>query len=285
MIKVLSSGIYSSIQDLGRKGYYSSGVPISGVMDEYSARLANLLVNNDVKEAVLEITYGGSKLLFSDDCKIAITGGDFSVKINEKPVELSIILQVEKGSILSFGKRNYGVRTYIAIQGGIRMKSILGSKSFYKGITHKERLEEGDYIYINEQIVNENENKFSRVKQKNNHFKTNTIECFEGPEFNLLNSSQKQIILETLFTITTNSNRMAYFLAEKINNNLPSMLSSGVLPGTIQLTPSGSLIILMKDCQVTGGYPRILQLTDESIGKISQKGFKEKVQFKIKSLT
>ena len=81
--------------------------------------------------------------LFSDNCKIAITGGDFSVRINEKPVELSTILQVKKGSILSFGKRNYGVRTYIAIQGGIRMKSILGSKSFYKGITHKERLEEG----------------------------------------------------------------------------------------------------------------------------------------------
>ena len=83
----------------------------------------------------------------------------------------------------------------------------------------------------------------------------------------------------TFFTISKNSNRMACQLNEKVSNNIPPILSSHVMPGTVQLTPNGTLIILMRDCQTTGGYPRILQLNESSINFISQSRLSSKIKF------
>ena len=89
---VLAEGLQTSIQDLGRKGYRSFGVPIAGAMDKYSAILANKLLNNDHELPVMEITLSGPKLLFEDDTAIAITGGDLSPMINDQPIAIASII-------------------------------------------------------------------------------------------------------------------------------------------------------------------------------------------------
>ena len=83
----------------------------------------------------------------------------------------------------------------------------------------------------------------------------------------------------TPFSISDDNNRVGYRLKESLKNNLSSILTSAVLPGTVQLTPSGKCIILLQDCQVTGGYPRILQLSEIAIARVSQKITGDKIQF------
>ena len=280
MIKVISSGFYSTIQDSGRAGFADIGVPISGVMDSYSAKLANHLLNNNEDDAVLEITFGNCKLSFENQSLICVSGADFSPKINGKPIALNSVLKVKKGDLLSFGNRNYGVRSYLAVLGGFKTEKIMKSRSFYKGITKNWLLKKGMLLPI--QAFNKSvEKTYSSVKIKESHFQSQILECYAGPEYDFLSEKQKKELRETVFTVSKDNNRMGYQLEEIIKNNLKSMLTSGVLPGTVQLTPFGKMIVLMRNCGVTGGYPRVLQLTDYSIDKLSQKIAGDRFEFRV----
>ena len=122
-----------------------------------------------------------------------------------------------------------------------------------------------------------------KMNKSINDFKINRknkINVFKGPEFDLLDSNSKDIIFNTDFTIGVN-NRMGYNLVEPIENSISSIISSPVMPGTIQLTPSGRLIILCRDCQTSGGYPRVLQLDKSSMDSLSQKTIGETIKLKL----
>jgi len=283
MISVLTAGFYTTIQDLGRVGFAHIGVPVSGVMDGYSAQLANQLLSNSKQDAVLEITFGTCRFLFEEPQLICITGADFSPRIDDVSVALNMPLYVEKGTVLSFGKQQYGVRTYVAVKDGFTSEKVLESRSFYKGVTKEMLLKKGDQLQVANltKIVSKT---FASVKVNKAHFSSKKLCCYEGPEYHLLSESQKNTIQKTLFTISKDHSRMGYRLEESIKNNLSSMLTSAVLPGTVQLTPSGELIVLMRDCQVTGGYPRVLQLTNAAIDMLAQKTTGDQFRFELISL-
>jgi len=280
MITVLSAGILTTIQDLGRFSYASIGVPVSGAMDSFSASLANNVLGNPKNSAVIEITFGSCKLLFNKNTFICISGADFSAQINGVEIKLNHIIFIKQGDILSFGKQIFGVRTYLAVLGGFQSETIFGSRSFYKGITESWRLVKNQQVEIKESL-NIKKLKNVSIKVDQELYQTKKLFCFEGPEFNLLTNNQKEKLLNLEYTISTRNNRMGYQLKEKLPNKLPSMLTSAVLPGTVQLTPNGTLIVLMKDCQVTGGYPRVLQLSEESICMISQKTTNQNFGFQL----
>jgi biotin-dependent carboxylase-like uncharacterized protein len=280
MLEVLHPGIYACVQDMGRKGVGSLGLPSAGVMDAYSAKLANLLLQNDENDAVLEITFGGCLLRFTTPTLMAVTGADFSAKINGNTIGLNTAIPVEAGDTLSFGKKQFGCRTYLAVKGGFRTSVILGSRSFYKGITPDFRIRKEDklpYIPYPESPVVTN----ASIKIDTGHFTGRQLLCYHGPEYDWLSKQQQEALRSTTFTLSNDSNRMGIRLNEPLPNQLPSMLTSAVLPGTVQLTPSGQLIILMRDGQVTGGYPRVLQLTEAVISRLAQKGSGEAVGFVI----
>ena len=283
MIKVLSSGFFNTIQDLGRFGYGELGVPVSGAMDMLSANLANNILKNDANNAVLEFTLGKSKLLIDKQTIISITGADFSPKINGVSVPLNTALIIHKGDILTFHNARYGVRCYLAVKGGFQTDIVLGSRSFYKDITTQNNIKNKDELPIN-LFSNNTKKKFSSVKINPAHFSSKTLEVYRGPEYDLLSDSQKEKFSDVLFTISKENSRMGYRLNEHIENDLGSLLTSCVLPGTVQLTPSGKIIILMRDCQVTGGYPRILQLAESAINKLAQKSTGDTFKFIIVSL-
>jgi biotin-dependent carboxylase-like uncharacterized protein len=280
MINVLKPGFYTTLQDLGRFGFQKYGVPVSGVMDYYSAKLANAIMNNDENDALLEITMTGPTLQFTCETEICISGADISPKLNNASIQLNTLVQIQDGDILSFGKPIRGVRCYMAVSGGFKTEEKMGSRSMYKGITDTFSVANGDVLEIVQNPKKLGSKKFL-IKSEESHFESREIEVYEGPEFNQLSSYQKKLLFSQSFTVSKNNNRMAYQLEETFSNNLKSIITSLVLPGTVQLTPSGKLIILMRDCQTTGGYPRILQLVESDINKLSQKFTREVIQFRL----
>ena len=280
MIEIIKSGLYSTIQDLGRFGYENYGVPISGSMDQLSSLISNKLLGNNDNDAVMEITMTGPVLKFLEETKICITGADISPSINGNSIDINRVYEIHKGDVLKFGKLKYGLRSYLSVSGGFLSDKIMNSRSMYYHITKSNRIKNGDSLKIKKSIKINTKRTNININYLE-HFKNNTIEVFKGPEFNKLTIKQKQVLLKKKFTISNNNDRMAYQLNESLNNELNSIITSIVMQGTVQLTPSGKVIILMRDSQTCGGYPRILQLSNKSINKLSQKHVGNSIKFKL----
>lgn len=130
-IKVLAPGLATSVQDLGRPGYYHLGIPISGGMDRFALRIANMLVGNDEGAAVLETVFMGPELEFKRDSIVAVTGAELPPKVDGEPRETWTSFSVKAGQTLSFDYLKSGARAYISIAGGIDVPVALGSRSTY----------------------------------------------------------------------------------------------------------------------------------------------------------
>ena len=131
MINVLKPGLSTTVQDLGRPGYYHIGIPTSGGMDTLSLAAANLLVGNDAGAAVLEVVFLGPELEFTADAMVAVTGADLPPKVDGVEQAGWTAFRVNKGQVLSFGYLKKGARAYIAVSGGIDVPVVLGSRSTY----------------------------------------------------------------------------------------------------------------------------------------------------------
>ena len=278
MIKFISKGLYTTIQDDGRFGYRNIGVPSSGYMDRESAQTANLIIDNPINNPVIEATLIGPTIKFEKSTFICITGSDFNPMLNESRISLYTPVKVNKGDILKINNSSIGSRCYISIKGGIKVDKFLGSKSYYPQITDSSIIEKGDEFKFE---TNNSEPNYKLINQK---FELNkNLKVFKGPEFNSLNKGSINKIIDQEFSIGIN-NRMAYNLKEKIQAGTTSIISSPVIPGTVQLTPSGQMIILHRDCQTTGGYARILQLDEKSLNNLAQLRIGDKIKFEIVTL-
>ena len=278
MIKFISKGLYTTIQDDGRFGYRNIGVPSSGYMDRESAQTANLIIDNPINNPVIEATLIGPTIKFEKSTFICITGSDFNPMLNESRISLYAPVKVNKGDILKINNSSFGSRCYISIKGGIKVDKVLGSKSYYPQISDSSIIEKGDEFKFE---TNNSEPNYKLINQK---FELNkNLKVFKGPEFNSLNKGSINKIIDQEFSIGIN-NRMAFNLKEKIQAGTTSIISSPVIPGTVQLTPSGQMIILHRDCQTTGGYPRILQLDEKSLNNLAQLRIGDKIKFEIVTL-
>ncbi|WP_282606153.1 biotin-dependent carboxyltransferase family protein [Pelagibius sp. Alg239-R121] len=130
-VKVNTAGLATTIQDLGRPGYYHLGIPIGGAMDRLALRAANLLVGNGENAAALEAVFMGPELEFTEDATVAVTGGELPPKLDGEPRETWTSFRVKSGQVLSFDYLRAGARAYIAISGGIATPPALGSRSTY----------------------------------------------------------------------------------------------------------------------------------------------------------
>ena len=273
-----------TIQDAGRFGYLEQGVPISGAMDLESAAIANQLVGKSNNAPVLEITLSGTEISISDKCQIAITGANLSPKLNKKTIPTWETITIEKPSIISFGKAISGCRAYLAFNGIFDLQPWLGSFSAFGNLTPSLILKNEDSIEgrSSASILK----KIYPEKYRPTFANSQKIKVLKGPEFDNFSKKQIDYFLKTDFTVASNSNRMGYNLTEGFTNykQKKELISSGVLPGTIQLTNSGHLTILMRDAQTTGGYPRIANVLNDDINKLAQMRAKDKIFFEIVSL-
>ena len=282
MVEVIKPGLFTTIQDKGRTGYRRVGVPVSGAMDAISAAMANKLLNNSTQAAIMEFTMMGPRLLFKKPTVIAISGAGFHAKINKVPIELDKATEVSENDILKIDHPDFGNYGYLAVLGGFDTQEVLESRSYYNNITEKQQLVKGQVLNFSN-VSSEVFKRNASFSVDSTHFSDDTIEVFPGPEFNLLPKKlQKKIVASTL-KVGPQSNRMAYVMGGMEAFSAKEIITAPVQPGTVQLTPSGKCVVLMRDAQTTGGYARILQLTEQAICKLAQKRAGDTVQIRLRS--
>lgn len=281
MIEILKSGLHTSIQDRGRYGSRKFGVPLSGAMDSASARFANAILGNDPSEAVLEITLVGPEILFHSSCVIALAGAPFVAELDGTPVSMHKAVFVAKNQRLNIKNCREGVRAYLAVRGGWKVEHVLGSASQFAGITSQSSLLKGDVVslkLLDQQAIDAST---ALIKPTELDFTDTRLVASAGPEFQLLSEEMQALLLQTTFTISAESNRMGARLEGIQGLHAAEIITAPVQPGTVQLTPSGKLIVLMRDAPTTGGYARVLQLSNAAIDRLAQRRAGQFVQFVI----
>jgi antagonist of KipI len=278
-------GLLTTVQDLGRFGFQSDGIIVSGPMDSLSFRLANILIGNSERDAVLEITLIGPTIYFLVDTIIAICGGDLSPTINNKLCQLNKPLLIKKGDRLAFGSIQNGARCYIAFKGGIKINKVLASRSTclparfggFKG----RLLAKGDQLPIQPYKYDVPANwKLSSLFEKM-LFNRTPIRFIQGRHYQLFTKESLDRFHNSSFTITKDANRIGYRLeGPELNLTEPQELfTEGVTFGSVQVPPNGRPIILMADHQTTGGYPKIAQICAVDLPRLAQLKPGDKVNF------
>ena len=279
MIEVISSGYFTTIQDSGRKTHRHLGVPISGPMDLNSFYLANLLLPGLNSDSVFECTLIGPKLKLRCNSRFVITGAKFDSYLDNEPVENNKVYSFRAGQILKVGRVKAGLRCYLKFEGTFKIPKILNSKSFFYPITKSISINDGEkYEFISKtQDIN---SKIINLKISENAFSKKTLFARPGPDWNMLTGEIKKQILSEIFFIKS-QNRMGYRLSSELKNDFFNLNSKVVIPGIVQFTPGGEIIIATADCQVTGGYLQILILTDDSLSNLVQKSEGSEVKFRL----
>lgn len=289
-ITILKPGISASIQDLGRWHYQQYGIPVGGVMDIFSASVANIICGNEVNEAIIELTLHGTEIVFNEDAYCCISGKGCTAYINESKIEFDRLIKINAFSILKTKPTRYGCRAYLAIAGGFQLNKIMDSVSTYVhsgiGGINGRNLITGDIIHFTHKInkiqkdntIQISENNFAyanwhiNISHPHNDSNQTSIDSVKGPEWGLFNEFSQHTLFNTSFKVSNDSNRMGYRLD---GNELSliqkqEMLSSAVTRGIIQVTPKGQPIILMADAQTIGGYPRIARVCSADLPKLAQ---------------
>ncbi|WP_194775738.1 5-oxoprolinase subunit C family protein [Pararhodonellum marinum] len=272
-------GPINSIQDLGRKGFVEYGVPESGPMDLFAHQSANHLLKNKPTASSLELTLCGANLEFDKTTHMVLTGAPTELFINDSQKEIYKVHQIQAGDRVKINAPQTGQYLYLGIKGGFLTESILGSRSFFKGITSNFFLSKGmvlPYRAYNKPL----QSKHAHISSHPSYLNQNTLKVYPGPESKGIDPEVWDDLMSMEFSVGKQQNRMGIQLNETLNISLPEILSAPCYPGTVQLTPSGKLIVLMRDAQVTGGYPRLFQLTSKAISILCQKRTDEKIRFK-----
>lgn len=274
-LEILEGGMLTSVQDSGRFGYRKYGVPVSGAMDDHSAELANWLVGNRKDHPVIECTLKGPRIKFLNEAIIGMSGARGSIVLNGKEQNINETIKVESGDVLKIGHLSAGCRLYLAIKGDWKLGKVMRSQSTclqagfggFKGRT----LNSGDVLSWEREVDDVSQDEIP--KKLIPHFSTRQeIRVMPGPEWAWLSENQQVNFLNSEFSISDKNNRMGIRLQSSFSMKVleKDMKSAPVVPGIIQLPPDGNPIILMKDAQSVGGYPRIAKVAEADVWRIGQ---------------
>ncbi|MBQ1251051.1 MAG: biotin-dependent carboxyltransferase family protein [Clostridia bacterium] len=290
MIKVISPGLLTTLQDGGRYGYQQFGVPVCGAMDRYSLNLANMLAGNDPDEGALEITYMGPTLRFDSGCTFALCGGRFEARLDGQPLEMARAYAAAPGSTLEIGAVKEGFRGYLAISGGFAVEPVLGSRSTYLkggfGGLHGRKLQKDDELplrnpslwlpFMDQRVYEADTWRYPLEKR--------AVRVVLGPQEERFSAKGIETFLSSEYTVTQESDRMGYRLdgqaieyAEGCDGNI---ISDGIVMGAVQV-PSGKPIIMMADRQTTGGYSKIATVITADLPLLAQMQAGGKVCFAV----
>ncbi len=285
MLKIIRAGLYTSIQDGGRPGFCLSGMSHCGALDKPALQIANLLVGNDANAPALEITFGQLIVEFTTDSWFALTGADCCAQLDEQPVWTGWRLSVKAGQRLTLKRPQYGMRSYIAVAGGINVPEVMGSCSndLKVGIGGLDGrlLKDGDHLPLGRAMRN-----FSNPRGVKQLAWRNRIRALPGPEFREFTRESQEAFWCTPWHISPQSNRMGYRLQGQSLIRTPEreLLSHGLLPGVVQVPHNGQPVILMNDAQTTGGYPRIACIIEADMYHLAQIPLGQAVYFEQCSL-
>ena len=255
--------ILATIQDYGRYGYQNSGVTVSGVVDRRSASKANVLVNNDIREAVIEFMLMGPTIKFTSSAHIAITGADFSPKLNGESIANYKAIKVKAGDVLEFGFAKGGVWGYVAFAEKLSVPQIMGSRSTNTrtgiGGIQGRALEEGDTIEFREKIKSLPNFEKRELEPENFGNKEKEIRVILGLQQDAFTKKGIETFLNSTYRPTSECDRMGYRMEGPVIEHIngADITSDGISLGAIQVPGSGTPIVMLTDRQTTGGYTKI----------------------------
>ncbi|HTE27368.1 5-oxoprolinase subunit C family protein [Flavitalea sp.] len=298
-LKVIKAGLSTTIQDQGRTGFRDIGVPVSGAMDRFASRLANLLVGNKITSPVLELTYGDIHLKTETDVLISCTGDGSRLFADGTELAFWKTLFIPAGVELRFNSVLTGCRTYVAIAGGWQGQLIMNSGSTYIPIRigglDGGLIKSGDTLTGEPKISVISMTMISKLSSSGINFfdwgiyansmvnyQSTEIRVMTQHEFDWFDPFSQETFFKDEFTLNGNSNRMGYQLDGEPLTQTSSrqLLSTSVSMGTIQVTTAGLMILLMADCQTTGGYPRIAQVAAVDLPVCAQLKPGDKINFR-----
>ena len=277
-ITIIDPGLLSTVQDTGRHGYQKYGVPVSGAMDNFSLRAANLLVGNTTGSACIEMTIVGASIKFNYPAVISITGGNLSMKLDGAKINNWCSIQVESGSVLKSDGAQDGMRAYLAIKGGINVPVIMGSKSTYIpasfGGFKGRALIAGDTLLINNSDVEpiQEERNLPEGLQVVHYGHSHIVRVTLGPQHNKFTSEAIKTFFDSRYSVSSNCDRVGYRLTgpQLQHESSADIISDGTQFGSIQVPSDGNPIILMADRGPTGGYAKIGTVISADLNLIAQ---------------
>lgn len=290
--EVIQPGAFTTVQDLGRYGYQKYGVSISGAMDRFALRVANLLVGNEEGEAAIEATIIGPKLKALSKMRVAFTGADLSPEIDGKPALRWRALDAPEGSILSFGALKSGCRAYLALSGGIDFPVVMGSRSIHTRSNlggNGRALAKGDVLKIKESGIRNQETAGRQLPEDQVpiYGRQWKVRVVLGPQHDYFTRRGIETFLKGEYEITAQADRMGYRLkGPKIEHKGgPDILTDATPPGSIQVPGDGMPIILLADGQTTGGYSKIATVASVDQDLLAQARPGDKVRFQRVTIT
>lgn len=270
MLEVIRPGLQSTVQDLGRPGVRHLGIALGGALDREALILANRLVGNPAGAAGIELVLGAAEFGFLRDGWLALTGADCAATLDGEAVWHGWRWRVRRGQRLRLSAPRHGMRTYLALDGGVAVPPVMGScatelQAAFGG--HRGRaLQAGDRLPLGAPLVHDGTlGAWLRESDA-------CLRVLPGPEFDEFEPAAVAVLWQGEWRLSPASNRMGARLdgPTLVRSRGPELTSHGVLPGVIQVPPGGQPIVLLADAQTTGGYPRIGCVIEADLWKLAQ---------------
>ena len=309
-IEVLSPGLLTTVQDLGREGFGPRGVSPSGAADPIALRIGNRLVGNNEGAAGLEMTLLGGAFRFQGACIVALTGSDFGATLDGAPVPAWTSFETNSGHALRIGPTRSGARCYLCVRGGIAVKPFLGSASTHllsgvggyegRALRKGDVLKIGDATEAREKGTGKSARSTGGAHDSNRERKVSAkalqrlalrkvLRVTPGPQSDWFPKAAQKAFYANTYRMTEEANRMGLRLEgpplpEGARGNargeaLGEMISEGVSLGAIQIAAGGLPIILFVEQQTTGGYAKIANVISVDLSSLGQLRPRDEIRF------
>lgn len=276
MILVLKAGMLTTVQDGGRNEYLAFGLPRAGVTDRYAASMANLLCGNPLSTAVLEMTVMGGTFQFTQSCRISVCGATMPLLLNDKPVDNWAAIDIVSNDILEVGTVLNGCRSYLAVNGGIAVPVVMGSRSTYfhaaVGGLEGRQLKTGDRLSIGEALPLHKTAVSLPGELIPVYCRDVSVRVILGPQNDLFSNQGIETFLGSKYVVTNEADRMGYRTEGPQIEHIgkADIVSDALVPGSVQVPGNGQPIIMMVDCGTTGGYAKIATVISADLWKVGQ---------------
>lgn len=276
-IRILSPGLLTTVQDLGRTGYQRTGISPSGAVDRKALKIANILVGNQPGEGALEMTMAGASMEFTEPDVVAVTGGNFEPTINGAPVPTYAAVPVRAGDVLALGPAKSGCRAYVAFAGGLNVPVVMGSKSTNLkcglGGFGGRRLKTGDELPLFAPRAALDKMELRRAEVPEPPGAEAAVRVILGPQDDSFTQAGIRTFLSEAWTVTNRCDRMGCALdgAPVEYRSKADIISDGIPFGAVQIPSDGKPIVMLSDRQTTGGYAKIAAVISSDLPVFAQR--------------
>lgn len=280
-LRVVAAGPFTSVQDRGRAGHAHLGVGRSGACDVAAFTFANRLVGNPESAAGLEVTFGGLVVQCSKQSWVAVTGAQVPVLVAGTEQACGVALLVPAGAMVQLGAPSSGLRSYLAVRGGLDVEPVLGSRAtdVLTGLGPPP-VADGDVLLLGSPPPDPPPGLDMPLGAA---YDIRDVHCLPGPRLDWFSDAGRAVFVETEYEVSPQSNRIGVRLTgaavERCRDD--ELRSEGVVVGAVQVPPSGQPVVFLADHPVTGGYPVIAVVRAASLPVIAQARPGDRLRFSL----